>query len=219
MQIKDKIKSNPGLKKLAGMLISPYGQARPRRWVKLFLFPLFVKKGKGALVRRSARMDLFPYHQVHIGSRSTIEDFCTINNGAGDLLIGDETRIGINSVLIGPVRIGNHVRLAQHVVVSGLNHNYEDPALPVSQQGINTAEVVIENGSWIGANAVILPGVSIGRNSVVAAGSVVTRSVEDFTVVGGNPARVIRQYNHTSGIWERMKPLPTQEEKTIILNR
>jgi acetyltransferase-like isoleucine patch superfamily enzyme len=211
MQLKELIKSNPGLKRLAGILLSPSGQARPRFWVKFLLFPFYIHKGKGATIRRSSRMDVFPYHRIIIGARSTIEDFCTINNGVGDLIIAEETRIGIGSVLIGPVRIGKNVRLAQHVVVSGLNHNYEDTALPVSLQGVTTSEVVIEEGSWIGANAVILPGVKIGRNSVVAAGSVVTKNVKDFTVVAGNPAKEIRQFNDSTKKWERInKPIATK---------
>lgn len=151
-------------------------------------------------------MDVFPYNPIHLGARSTVEDFCTINNGVGAVSIDSDTRIGVGSVLIGPVKVGKNVRLAQHVVVSGLNHNYEDVTIPVSEQGVSTKEVVIEDGSWIGANAVILPGVRVGRNSVVAAGSVVIRDVPDCSVVAGNPALVKRKFNFESGKWERVIP-------------
>jgi acetyltransferase-like isoleucine patch superfamily enzyme len=74
------------------------------------------------------------------------------------------------------------------------NHKFEDPSIPVLEQGHSPSEdVTIKRGAWIGANAIILPGVVIGRNSVVGAGSVVTKSVDDHVVVAGNPATVIRK--------------------------
>jgi acetyltransferase-like isoleucine patch superfamily enzyme len=62
---------------------------------------------------------------------------------------------------------------------------------------------IIGDGSWIGANAVITAGVQIGRNVVVAGGSVVTKNVPDYAVVGGNPARVLKQYNLDTQSWEK----------------
>ena len=151
-------------------------------------------------------MDVFPFNGFYLGSRSTIEDFCTVNNGVGEVQIGNKTRIGIGSVLIGPVSIGDDVRLAQNIVVSGLNHNYQDISLPISEQGVSTEQVYIGDETWIGANAVILPGVFIGKHCVVAAGSIVTRNVPSNSVVAGNPARIIKQYNANSGKWERYEP-------------
>jgi acetyltransferase-like isoleucine patch superfamily enzyme len=94
---------------------------------------------------------------------------------------------------------------AQHVVISGLNHGYEDCTMPPSLQPVKTAPVTIGDAVWIGANAVILPGVSLGTHVVVGAGSVVTKDVADFCVVAGNPARVIRRYNPAAGGWERAR--------------
>jgi acetyltransferase-like isoleucine patch superfamily enzyme len=62
--------------------------------------------------------------------------------------------------------------------------------------------VVIQEGAFIGINAVILPGVTIGRNAVVAASAVVTKSVPPFTVVAGNPATIVKRYNDIDGSWE-----------------
>lgn len=203
MKIKDKIKSSPGLKKFAIWLLMPAGQARPRRWVKWFVNPFFSRKGKGARVQKRTRMDILPFNTFYLGDHSTIEDFCTVNNGVGKVHIGNNTRIGIASVLIGPVSIGDNVRLAQNVVITALNHNYQDVSKPISEQGVNTEQVYIGDETWIGANAVILPGVFIGKHCVVAAGSVVTKNVPSNSVVVGNPARIIKQYNEETDKWER----------------
>ncbi len=185
------------------MLLAPKNQARPRWWVSTFVNPWVHKKGKNALIRCQTRMDVMPYNDFSIGQDSTIEDFATINNGVGAVFIGDRTRIGIGCVLIGPIRIGNDVMLAQNIVLSGLNHQYEDPNVPISQQPCTTAVIVVENEVWIGANAVITAGTCIGRHSVVAAGSVVTKNVDPYTIVGGNPAKVLKRYNFETMQWEK----------------
>jgi acetyltransferase-like isoleucine patch superfamily enzyme len=204
MSIINNIKQRPGLKKLALYLLMPKNQARPRRWVQWFVNPFKHKKGKGALIRRRTRIDVLPFNTFILGCYSTIEDFATVNNGMGAVIIGDHTRIGIGNVVIGPVRIGNHVILAQNIVLSGLNHGYTDPNMPIALQPCSVAEIVVEDDCWIGANSVITAGVTIGRHSVVAGGSVVTKNVPPYTVVAGNPARPIRQYQPATGTWERI---------------
>jgi len=199
--LKEKLKAYPKLKKIILYLLSPKNQARPRLWVKLFLNPFKHHIGKRARICRRTRMDLMPFNDFYLGNDSTIEDFTTINNGVGDVVIGDRSRIGIGNTLIGPVKIGNDVRLAQNVVLSGLNHNYQNIKKPIHQQGVNTKPIVVKNEAWIGANAVILPGVTIGKHSIVAAGSVVTKNVPAYSVVAGNPAKVIKQYYPKSGKW------------------
>lgn len=203
MNLLARLKNIPRLKALLLWALMPSGQARPRLWVRLFVHPFCIKRGRGVVIRFRTRLDVFPFKRFAVGSRSTIEDFCTINNAVGDVVIGHQTRIGIGSVLIGPVVIGNDVRLAQHVVISGLNHNYEDVTMPISEQGVRTALVDIGDETWIGSNSVIVAGVSIGKHCVVAAGSVVTRSVPSYCVVAGNPAKIIKRYNQTTKEWER----------------
>jgi acetyltransferase-like isoleucine patch superfamily enzyme len=204
MSIKEKIKANRNLKGLVHwMLIPPY-QARPRKWVSWFVNPFYHKKGKKAVVRQSARMDVLPFNRFEIGDYSTIEDFCTINNGVGDVMIGRETRIGMGNVVIGPVKIGNYVMCAQNIVMSGLNHTYEDITQPIAKQKETTGIIIIEDECWIGANAVITAGVTIGKHSVVAAGAVVTKNIPAYSVAVGNPARVIKQYDFEKQQWVRL---------------
>ena len=199
------IKNNPKLKKLVHRLIIPKNEARPREWVKLFVNPFVHTQKKGSVIKDRTRTDLVPFNKFILGTNSTIEDFSTVNNGVGDLIIGDNTLVGMSNVLIGPVTIGNNVILAQNVVISGLNHAYKDINLPIKDQPVTTSMITIEDDCWIAANVVITAGVSIGRHSVVAAGSVVTKDVPPFSVAAGNPARVIKQYDEHQKDWVSVK--------------
>lgn len=202
---KAKLKDNSRLKPLIIRMISAPHTARPRLWVRLFVNPMLHKKGKGARIRFSVRKDLFPFNRFILGNHSFVEDFTTLNNGVGDLIIGDHTRIGLGCTVIAPVTIGDHVHLAQNIVISGLNHNYQDVDKTIHEQGVSTSPIVIDDDVWIGANSVITAGVTIGKHSVVAAGSVVTKSIPPYSVWGGNPARPIKQYNFESGEWDRVR--------------
>lgn len=106
---------------------------------------------------------------IQVGNKSIVNVGCYLS-GEGGLVIGDE-------VLIGP-----HVKIfsAGHAIHGG------DPSIYKNE--LTYAEVKVEDGAWIGGGAIILPGVTIGRGSVVAAGSVVTKDVQAFSIVGGNPA-------------------------------
>lgn len=149
-------------------------------------------------------MDVFPFNDFQLGEKSVIEDFVTINNGVGDVLIGNHTMIGIGSVVIGPVKIGHNVMLAQHIVVSGLNHGYEDVSLPPSRQKEIRKQIIISDDVWIGANSVITAGVRIGKHVVIGAGSVVTKDVPDFCVAVGNPARIVKKYSAEDQSWKKI---------------
>jgi acetyltransferase-like isoleucine patch superfamily enzyme len=149
-------------------------------------------------------MDVFPFNQFVLGDSSIIEDFTTINNGVGDVVIGKKTIIGIGSVVIGPVTIGNNVMLAQNIVVSGLNHSYENVNVPTSLQAVTCKEISIGDDVWIGANSVITSGVQLGRHCVIGAGSVVTKDVPAFSIAVGNPAKIIKKYNFEDKLWEKI---------------
>jgi len=188
-------------------MITPRRNPRPRWWVRIFLFPFYIKMGKGATIRSRSRIDIFPWHKFELGKQTTIEDFCTVNNGSGDVILGDRVRIGIGSVVIGPVKMGNGSGLGQHVFVSGFNHGYGDADRNSSVQPLDIRETVIEDEAHIGANSVVLAGVTIGKRCQVGAGSVVTRDIPPFSVAVGNPARVIKQYNPGTHTWEKVNPV------------
>ena len=198
------LKQHQNIKQLAHKLMVPKNQAKPRKWVSWFVNPFVHTKLSGATICKSVRLDVLPNRKFHLGKNSTIEDFSVVNNGVGDVYIGDRTRIGLGNTIIGPVMIEDDVIFAQNVVLSGLNHAYQDIETPIHKQPISTAQIIVKSGAWIAANSVITAGVTIGKNSVVAAGSVVTKNVPDYSVVAGNPARLIKQYNSETKTWERV---------------
>ncbi len=166
-------------------------ETRPRCYIRM-LAPLYQHRGRGSVIHASVRMDTPPYRRFSLGNHSVIESFSCINNAVGDVIIGDYTRVGLHNTVIGPVSIGSHVNLAQGITVTALNHNFDDAGKRIDEQGISTQQVTIEDDVWIGANAVILPGVTVGRHSVVAAGAVVTKDVQPYTLVAGVPAKTIK---------------------------
>lgn len=185
-------KSNPRLKRMVDWLIMNQVETRPRWFIRL-LAPLYQHRGRHAIIHHSVRMDTPPYRKFWLGDYSVVESFACINNAVGDVIIGDHTRIGLHNTIIGPVTIGSHVNLAQGITITALNHNFDDSEKRIDQQGISTKEVVLEDDIWVGANAVILPGVTIGKHAVVAAGAIVTKDVPPHSLVAGVPAKVIRQ--------------------------
>ena len=189
--LRTQIKGSPKMKQLLDWLIMNQRDARPRWYIRM-LAPFYQRRGRGSKIYPSVRMDTPPYRCFSLGSHSVVESFSWINNAVGDVLIGKHTRIGLHNPIIGPVTIGDHVNLAQGITVTALNHNFADTTKRIDEQGITTRPVVIGDDVWIGANAVILPGVTIGRHAVIAAGAVVTKDVPEKTLVGGVPAKIIK---------------------------
>jgi len=89
----------------------------------------------------------------------------------------------------GGVKIGNGVRIAHRATIMSSDHNFDDRNRFIYEQGIYCNTTVLEDDVWIGAASIVLPGVTIGRGAIVAAGAVVTKSVPPYTIVGGVPAK------------------------------
>jgi acetyltransferase-like isoleucine patch superfamily enzyme len=172
-------------------------------------------RGFGHFGERSAL--LFPqgviYNEryVRIGSETMIGPGVCLTAGMGPeqemltdpvITIGDRCVIGRGSHLIGhwSIELGDDIQTGPYVYITDQNHGYEDPEAPVGLQPTVERPVRIGSGSWIGANAVILPGADLGRNCVVAAGAVVRGKFPDHTVVAGVPAKVIRVLK--GGAWQ-----------------
>ncbi|UGY94842.1 acyltransferase [Streptomyces gobiensis] len=117
------------------------------------------------------------------------------------LRLGDGVVLGRGSHLIADtqVTIGDDVFCGPYCYVTSTNHSYDDPHAPVGKQWPRTAPVEIGAGSWLGHGAVVLPGARLGRNVVVAAGSVVRGEVPDHAVVAGAPAKVVRRWDPEEG--------------------
>lgn len=191
-KLRSLIQSTPRMKQFLDYLIMNQRDARPRWYVRLFA-PLYQHRGKGSKIYGSVRMDTPPYRKFWLGDHAIVESYCCINNAMGDVIIGDHSRIGLHNTIIGPVTIGSHVNLAQGIVVTALNHNYHNSERKIDEQGISTKAVVIGDDCWVGANATILPGVTIGKHCVIAAGAVVTKDMPPHTLVAGVPAKIIKR--------------------------
>lgn len=128
------------------------------------------------------------------GMNVSIHESCWFLN-PGMICVGNNVSINPMCYIqgCGGIRIGNDVSIGHHVTIMSADHIYDDLNIPIKDQGIQFKEVVIDDGAWIGAKATILMGVRIGQGAIVAAGAVVTRDVDSFTIVGGIPARLIRR--------------------------
>lgn len=204
MSIKNYLKNNQQAKQLVHRLLVGAG-SRPRLWTRWLVNPMVHKKSWKARVHWKARLDVLPNNRFEVGDNTIIEMGTIVNNGVGEVLIGSNNLIGMSNTLIGPLHFGNNIITAQHVVISGLNHGYENVDIPIKDQPCTTGLIVIEDDCWLGANVVITAGVTIGKHAIVAAGSVVTKNVPPYTIVGGNPAKLLKQYNATTRQWERIK--------------
>ncbi len=199
----EQIKQKPKLRRLVIWLMTPEKRPRPRLWLRL-LRPLLHPAGGGTKILQSARLDIFPWKRFSVGRDVLIEDYTVINNGAGDVVLGNGVRIGIGSVVIGPVTFGDRVGLGQHVFVSGFNHGYADGSRDSNTQELVRKPVEIGAESHIGANSVVVAGVRIGTRCQIGAGSVVTKNIPDYSVAVGNPARVVKQYDFEQKAWVRV---------------
>ena len=115
--------------------------------------------------------------------------------------IGDRTMIGRGSHIVGhfSIDIGDDIQTGPYVYITDQNHGYENPDEPVHVQWPNDVPVIIGSGSWIGTGVVILPGTTLGKNVVVAAGAVVRGTFPDHCVVAGVPAKMVRRYDPELG--------------------
>lgn len=123
----------------------------------------------------TAGVSIFPPFTADFGLNITVGEGVFFNSG---VRLQDQ----------GGIRIGNRVLVGHNVVVATLDHDLA----PEQRSLLHAAPIVIEDDVWIGSNATITKGVTVGRGSVIAAGAVVTRDVPPMTVVGGVPARVLR---------------------------
>jgi acetyltransferase-like isoleucine patch superfamily enzyme len=130
---------------------------------------------------------VFKASGVKMGKDSTIHMGCKFFEPRG-VVIGEDTKIGSNAFLDGrsKLSIGSHVDIASEVMIYNSEHDLESPEFKAVE-----AEVKIDDYCFIGPRAIILPGVTIGKGAVVAAGAVVTKNISDFKIVGGIPAVTI----------------------------
>lgn len=145
------------------------------------------KIGNGCFISPDAHIYT---NRLTLGERSWIAGGAVLR---GTIAIGADSTVNALAQIAGKVSIGAGVRIAGGAAIFGFNHVFSRTDVPIHKQGITTEGIVIEDGAWIGANAVITDGCRIGRHTIVGAGAVVTKNFDDFLIVAGNPARIIRK--------------------------
>ena len=136
---------------------------------------------------------LLKFIVAECGEDILVKHGCYFGTGNG-LKIGDRSQLGQNAKIDPTVTIGKDVLMGPDVIILTTRHAFEDPDTPINQQGVlPIAPVIIGDDVWIGARVVILPGVEIGKGAIIGAGSIVTKNVPPYTIVGGNPAKAIRK--------------------------
>jgi len=159
--------------------------------------------------------DVVNARAIHVGRDTLIGKYATLSVGYGPtqevlpergLVIGERCVLGARITITAheSIEIGDDVWFGQDVFISDASHGYADPEVPVGLQFGVHQPISIGSGTWVGHGAMILPGTTIGRNVVVAAGSVVRGEVPDHAVVGGVPARLIRRLD-ADGSWSRVR--------------
>lgn len=174
----------------------------------------------------SLRYGISPFKHVYFGKNVRIVNPQYVDMG-GQVFIDDDVELCVNQTMPGvtpKLLIGNRVHFgkmnrigcdnriiieddvifAPHVHISDRNHGFEDIHTPISRQKVTSkGSVVIGAETWLGFGCQVMSGVKIGRHCVIAAGAIVVKDVPDYSVVGGNPAKILKKYNQITNKWEK----------------
>lgn len=193
--------------------------------IKNFLYKSFVRKrinyfkkkkfyrfGRNSIIEKPY-LQLSGLKGISLGENVTILKHCRLANygkiNEVSITIGDRCYIGFGFSILGVSRgkivISNDVLIASNVLITNENHGI-NPELEDTymNQELEYSNVFIGEGCWIGEKVIILPGVRIGKKSIIGAGSVVTKSIPDYSIAVGNPAKVIKSYNFKNHSWEKI---------------
>jgi acetyltransferase-like isoleucine patch superfamily enzyme len=180
---------------------------RPRRQSSA---PAFAAFGSGSVIAQPV-VGIPNPEGIAVGAGVDIRAYAYLEAitapGLVGISIGDGTYIGpfARITAFGRVTIGRHVLIADRCYLSDTGHDYEDVERPIMHQGLREGRHLrIGDGAWLGIGVAVVGDVSIGQNAVVGANSTVRDDVPPFTVVAGNPARVVRRY--VDGAWQWEEP-------------
>jgi acetyltransferase-like isoleucine patch superfamily enzyme len=155
-----------------------------------------IRVGPGVHIGDGARLVCAPGGSITLGAGTIIQPRAYLDTGkGGHIKLGANNSVNPYCVIYGHggLSTGAFVRIAAQTVIIPANHIFDDPSVPITRQGLSKQGITIGDDVWIGASCQILDGVTIGNGAVIAAGSVVNRPVESFTVVGGVPARLLKR--------------------------
>lgn len=186
-------------------------------------FKLLISLIYTKIVFKQARLIRLPFdirnkRNIQIGKNFTAGFSCRIEafpkeNRKTCIVIGDNVQINdfVHIGAIGSIIIGNNVLMASKIYISDHNHGSYDEnisdypmSIPIERESI-CKPVLIEDNVWIGESVSILPGVTLGKGSIIGASSVVTKSIPPFSIAAGNPAKVVKKFDFQSNKWIKVK--------------
>ncbi len=145
----------------------------------------------GGRIRRALCKNIFK----KCGKNINVERGAFFGKGI-DVEIGDYSGIGINANIPGDTKIGNYVMMGPNTIIFPYNHEYRDMSTPMLLQGKTPKKTtIIEDDVWIGQNVIMTPGRHVAKGSIIAAGCVLTKDFPEFSVIGGNPSRLLKKRN------------------------
>lgn len=199
----DTVKNNYSIIDLIQLSVWLFRTKLIDRHVRLFRFPIvirgrrFIDFGKSLTTGVGCRFDCFP----------------GITSYSKKLVFGSNVQLNdyVHIVAMDSVKIGNNVLMASHIFISDNSHgsykgdeNDTNPHIPPIQREYLTAPISIGDNTWIGEGVIIMPGVTIGEGCVIGAHSVVSKSIPDFSIAIGSPAKVIKKFDFTDNRWKQI---------------
>lgn len=155
-----------------------------------------IKLGKNVRIWNNVKISVLYGGKIMIGDNTEILHGVNILTYGGEIHIG--SKCSINPMVIiygqGNTFIGDDVFIAGHSMIIPSNHIYQNRNIPIREQGLTNKGIIIHNNVWVAHSCTILDGVSIGTGSVIAAGSVLTSNVPEYTLYGGVPAKLLKQF-------------------------
>lgn len=188
------------MKKLRKILYLPFNLLRFKSFhysamVKrcLLLTPRCISIGKNVYIEKNCRIEgVESYNKVSFNPSIIFEDNVSVQQN-------------LHLTCANQIVIGKNTAIAANVSITDIHHPYEDINTPIEQQNIITKPVVIGPDCKIYNNAVILPGVHVGKHCTIGANAVVTKDIPDYCVAVGAPARVVKRYNERTQKWEKIE--------------
>jgi len=164
--------------------------------LRYFAYKKLFRKVDG-LFRIDTGVTILGFENIILGSNVVfMKNSYIYAHDEGKLMIGDNFTLNSNSQIgasFGKIVIGSDCAIAPNCVLRASNHTFDNPNIPFRKQGHTYGEIIIEDDVWIASNCVITANTKIGKSSVIGAGSVVTKDVEAYSIVGGVPAKLIRK--------------------------
>jgi len=164
--------------------------------IRYYIYKLFFKKVNGIFFIDTG-VTIVGFKNIEIGKGANImKNSYLYANDNGKLIIGDNFSMNSNTQLgsaNGKIIIFDNCSIGPNCVLRASNHNFDNPKIPFNQQGHTYGEIILEDDVWVSSNCVITANTKIGKSSIIGAGSVVTKDVKPYSIMGGVPAKLIRK--------------------------